>query len=125
MQSKLNTRCYYEYYNNHDILDIYRTKNYNYKTSLELEEGIILDIDKNNIPVSLEILDASEIFKIKDKNSLNQIHEVDMRIEITEEIIRIDVDIRFNTPKKRTSSLKSIILNSIKAPVMHTQFVSS
>ena len=125
MQSKSNNYSYYKYYNDHDILDIYRVKNYKYKTSLELEEGIILDIDKNDIPVSLEILDASEIFKVKDDQLLNHINEVDMRIEITEEVIRVDVELSFNTSEKITSSLKSIILNSIKAPVMQTKFVSS
>jgi len=125
MQSKVNTHCYYEYYNDHDILNIYRVRDYKYKTSLELKDGVILDIDKNNIPVSLEILDASEIFKVKNKGFLNDIHEVDMKIEITEEIIRLEVELTFNTPKKKTSSLKSIILNSIKAPVMQTKLVSS
>jgi uncharacterized protein YuzE len=124
MQPKSDNNCYYEYYTDNDILDIYRVKNYKYKTSLELEEGVILDIDKNNIPVSLEILDASEIFKIKDKNLLSNIHELDMKIEVTEEIIRVDVELSFNSSKK-SFSLKSIILNSIKAPVMQTKLVSS
>ena len=124
MQPKSDNNCYYEYYTDNDILDIYRVKNYKYKTSLELEEGVILDIDKNNIPVSLEILDASEIFKIKDKNLLSNIHELDMKIEVTKEIIRVDVELSFNSSKK-SFSLKSIILNSIKAPVMQTKLVSS
>jgi len=125
MQSKSNNPCYYEYYSDNDILDIYRVKDYKYKTSLELEEGVILDIDKDNTPVSLEILDASEIFKIKNKDLLSNIQELDMRIEVTEEVIRVDVDLSFNSPKERTSSLKSIILNSIKVPVMQTNLVSS
>jgi len=125
MQSKSNNHCYYEYYSDNDILDIYRVKDYKYKTSLELEEGVILDIDKDNVPVSLEILDASEIFKIKDKDLLSNIQELDMRIEVTEEVIRVDVDLSFNSTKERTSSLKSIILNSIKVPVMQTNLVSS
>jgi len=124
MKSKSDNHCYYEYYNDNDILDIYRVKDYKYKTSLELEEGVILDIDKNNIPVSLEILDASEVFQIKDKNLLSKIHGIDMKIEVTKEVIMVDVDLSFNTPKKRFS-LKSIILNSIKAPVMQTKLVSS
>ena len=125
MQSKSNNPCYYEYYSDNDILDIYRVKDYKYKTSLELEEGVILDIDKDNTPVSLEILDASEIFKIKNKDLLSNIQELDMRIEVTEEVIRVDVDLSFNSTKERTSSLKSIILNSIKVPVMQTNLVSS
>ncbi|MCL2116157.1 MAG: hypothetical protein FWH29_08040 [Methanobrevibacter sp.] len=47
-----------------------------------------------------------------------------MNVEITEEVIRINVKIEFNIQNK-ISSLKSIVLNTIQAPVMQTELATS
>ena len=46
----------------YDILFFRVIKDYNYKESIELNAETILDLDENNIPVALEILNASEVF---------------------------------------------------------------
>ena len=106
-----------------DILDINILDDYDYKTSLELETGIMLDFDINNLPVSLEILDASKVFKVK-KDLFSNIKKVDMLIEVTEELIRVEVELEFNIPSK-ISSLKSMVLNTIKAPVLQAELATS
>ncbi|MDR2624413.1 MAG: DUF2283 domain-containing protein [Methanobrevibacter sp.] len=42
-----------EYDYQEDIFDITVKERYDYRTSLELAEGVILDFDENNIPGSL------------------------------------------------------------------------
>ena len=54
---------------------------YDYKESIELEEGIILDFDTGGIPVALEILDVSNLFGI-DKVSFENIQDIKMKIKI-------------------------------------------
>ena len=54
---------------------------YDYKESIELEEGIILDFDTYGIPVALEILDISSLFGI-DKISFENIQDIQMKIKI-------------------------------------------
>lgn len=54
---------------------------YDYKESIELEEGIILDFDTYGIPVALEILDVSNLFGI-DKVSFENIQDIKMKIKI-------------------------------------------
>jgi len=122
MQSKF-MKATTNYEHDIDILDIDIVDDYDYKTSLELETGIILDFDKNCIPVSLEILAASKIFKVN-KDLFNNLKKTDMTIEITEELIKVEVELEFNVQSK-ISSLKSMVLNTINAPVMQTALASS
>jgi len=112
-----------EYYPDKDILFIKVFDGYDYKISLELEEGVILDFDMNNNPVALEILDASEIFKLKDNDLLNHIKKLNINVEVTEKVIRVKVKIEFNVQNK-VSSLKSIVLNTIKVPAMQTELAT-
>ena len=123
MQSKY-MKAVTKYYIDEDIFLIKTFDKYEYETSLELEEGVILDFDINNNPIALEILDASKIFKLKDKNLFNSIKKLEMNVEATEELIRVKVEIEFNQ-KNKISSLKSYVLNTIKAPVMETEIVTS
>ena len=104
-----------EYYPDKDILFIKVFDGYDYKISLELEEGIILDFDMYNNLIALEILYASEIFKLKDNDLLSHIKKLDMNVEATDKLIIVKVKIEFNV-QSGSSSLKSIVLNTIKVP---------
>lgn len=46
---------------------LYVTDDYTYKESVELGDHIILDFDENDVPVAIEILEASEFLNIKKK----------------------------------------------------------
>ena len=56
-----------------DVLGIRVVDDYTYNRSIELQEGIILDFDENNVPVALEILDASKLLKLPNKHYLTNI----------------------------------------------------
>ena len=62
----------YDYDEFCDNLGIKIDEKFKYLESVEMEDGIILDFDVNNRPVSLEILDASKRLNIP-KESLNNI----------------------------------------------------
>ena len=71
-----------------DVLGIRVTHDYDYRTSIEMEEGIILDFDINNVPVALEILDASKVFKVP-KSSLMNPYLIKMEVNINEKSIHL------------------------------------
>jgi len=64
----LEIESMYDYHS--DVLGIKIADDYDYEESTELEEGIILDFDVNGIPVDLEILDASKVLNVPDKQYL-------------------------------------------------------
>ncbi len=45
-----------------DILYLHKELGYQYKESVEMGDNIILDLDIKDIPVAVEILDASKVF---------------------------------------------------------------
>lgn len=52
------------YYYESDILYLHKESSYHYKESVEMGAYIILDLDVNNTPVAVEILDASRFFNV-------------------------------------------------------------
>jgi uncharacterized protein YuzE len=59
-----------------------------YKESMELGNNIILDFDKQYVPVALEILDASKVLGI-DRFVLKKDFGLDMQIGINQDSITI------------------------------------
>lgn len=57
---------------------------------LKLEDGVLLDFDKNDVPVSLEIMDASKRFNIP-KSSLNDLKFFNMTVVVDNKFITINV----------------------------------
>lgn len=64
-----------------DILGIKVNRKFQYGETVEMDEGLLLDFDINNNPVSLEILDASKTFEISQK-SLENIIFFKMEIQV-------------------------------------------
>ncbi len=54
-----------------DSLLLHITEDYEYKKSVRLEEDIILDFDKNDVPVALELLNASKTLHVKKSSLIN------------------------------------------------------
>lgn len=61
-----------------------------YHETVELEDGVLLDFDKNDVPVSLEIMDASKRFNIP-KSSLNDLKFFNMTVVVDNKFITINV----------------------------------
>jgi uncharacterized protein YuzE len=117
-----DTSSNYDY--NYDIFDIYINKEYKYDSTIKLDEGIFLDFDEDNIPVSLEILDASRITKIDKKNLANS--DIEMYIAVSEDLI--ELNIKFSYPIHNQAidvSMEKKIANNYNIPVMETTLVSS
>ena len=55
-----------------DILGIKVNHDFSYEETVEMDDGMLLDFDVDNVPVSLEVLDASQRFNLP-KESLNNI----------------------------------------------------
>ena len=56
----MNNKIVYDYNSQGDSLFIYCVEDYEYEVSLELDNGVILDIDKEGKPVAFEFLNASK-----------------------------------------------------------------
>ena len=71
-----------------DVLGIRIIDNYEYETSVELSNDVILDFDINNVPVALEILNASKVLKVP-KYALNNIPMIQMNVDVDEKSISL------------------------------------
>lgn len=113
-------------YDNHfDVLGIRVVDDYKYKESVELEEGIILDFDENNIPVALEILDASKVLKIPKKQCLDKRTCIHMNICINDEVILVKLTVGIEIHNRKASMpIDLSTINNINAPVMQTDLVT-
>lgn len=72
-----------------DSLLFYINEDYKYKRSVRLTDDVILDFDEKDVPVALELLNASKIFNVN-KSSLLQPVGLDMNIFVGEDRIKID-----------------------------------
>ncbi|WP_406534389.1 DUF2283 domain-containing protein [Methanobrevibacter sp.] len=82
--------CYYDL--SSDILGIKVNHDFSYEETVEMDDGMLLDFDVNNVPVSLEVLDASQRFNLP-KESLNNIVCFEMDVFIDEKSISINAKI--------------------------------
>lgn len=114
-------------YDHHfDVFGIRLVDDYKYKKSVELEEGIILDFDENNVPVALEILDASKVLKIPKKQYLDKRTCVHMNICINDEVIAVKLTIGIKVHNKKESlPLDLLTINDINAPSMQTELATA
>ena len=51
----------YKYDSSVDVLAVKVKRDFTYNETIEMDEGVLLDFDVNNVPISLEILDASKV----------------------------------------------------------------
>ena len=70
-----------------DIYTITVDEDFEFQKSLEIEDGVILDFDKDNIPISIEILDISKRLAIKRQEVASS--SVNMKISCNPEILEI------------------------------------
>ena len=80
----------YKYDYSSDVLGVKVKNDFIYHETVELEDGVLLDFDKNDVPVSLEIMDASKRFNIP-KSSLNDLKFFNMTVVVDNKFITINV----------------------------------
>lgn len=80
----------YMYDYSSDVFGVKVKNDFIYHETVELEVGVLLDFDKNDVPVSLEIMDASKRFNIP-KSSLNDLKFFNMTVVVDNKFITINV----------------------------------
>lgn len=80
----------YRYDYSSDILGIKVKRDFFYSETVEVEEGVLLDFDMDNLITALEILEASKKLNIP-KYSLKNIIFLKVKVSIDEEFIKLNV----------------------------------
>ena len=115
----------YSYDASFDILVVKVKRDFTYAKTVEMDEGVLLDFDINNVPISLEILDASKIFKVP-KGSLNNPSSFNMKVCVNEDSIKIDVimEVVIDYHHENTK-LDTLVNNYANIPSMETTLSSA
>ena len=114
----------YNYDSSCDVLVVKVKRDFTYAKTVEMDEGVLLDFDINNVPISLEILDASKIFKVP-KGSLNNPSSFNMNVCVNEDSIKIDVRMSLlNEYHHENTKLDSLVNNYANIPSMETTLSS-
>ena len=114
----------YNYDSSCDVLVVKVKRDFTYAKTVEMDEGVLLDFDINNVPISLEILDASKIFKVP-KGSLNNPSSFNMKVCVNDDSIKIDVRMRLlNEYHHENTKLDSLVNNYANIPSMETTLSS-
>ena len=87
----------------------------NYKSSIDLD-GIVIDFNEEDYLMSIEILDASEKFKVSKQDLLN-IKNFHATIKVTKENIEVTMNLKISKRNRLVaSSLDAITINSMNIP---------
>lgn len=110
-----------EYDTQSDILYLRVVNPYKYRESIELADNIIIDFDVNNIPVALEILDASKFFHVKPYALRN--FGLDMNIQIKKDKISLNAKFMFFIHHKKEEVPVNVgTVNDIELPSIQTNY---
>ena len=93
----------YMYDESADILGIKVTQDFTYHETIELDEGLLLDFDENNVPTALEMHEASKRLNVP-KSSLNELVFFNMKVIVDAKSISINVGVLINNNLVETMS---------------------
>lgn len=79
----------YVYDYDNDLADITVNNDFSYKKSIELDRGIILDLDENSIPVAIELISPSKILGIDKKYLISP--DIGILINVNDDLIRFEI----------------------------------
>jgi uncharacterized protein YuzE len=114
----------YKYDMEVDALFINIKKDYEYDTSIELDNDVIMDFDKNSVPVALEVLNASRVLKTP-KYSLNNINTIKMNVDINEKSIGLKVFLGVTIHnKEQIHSVDTFTSNDTGIPNIETELAT-
>lgn len=100
-----------------DIYTITVDEEFEFGKSLEIDDGVILDFDKENIPISIEILDISKRLDIKKQEV--QSSTVSLKIVCTPEILEISIAFFYQIQdEKFEKTIDSKLANTFDIPQM-------
>ena len=120
----MNNKVVYDYDRQGDSLFIYCVEDYEYEVSLELDNDVILDIDKEGKPVAFEFLNASKIFNL-DKSYFNNLAKITIQSNITEAInLKVQLFVSVHN-KTQTFGMNRIATNLNGIPAMESELVTA
>ena len=102
----------FDYDRQFDSLFIYCSNEYEYDISLELEDDIVVDFDKNNVPVAFEFLNASKLFNIN-KNDFSSLVHISIQSNITEDQINLAIHLVAVIRNKQTDFDKKLVASNL------------
>ena len=121
----MNNKVVYDYDYQGDSLFIYCVDDYEYEVSLELDNDVILDIDKKGKPVAFEFLNVSKIFNL-DKSHFNNLTKITIQSIITEEAINLKVQLAVPVHNKtQTFGMNRITTNLNGIPAIESELVTT
>ena len=82
----------FDYDGQGDSLFIYSVEKYEYEVSLELDNDVILDIDKDGNPVAFEFLNASKLFHLE-KSYFKNLIKITVKSTVTDESIKLTAEL--------------------------------
>lgn len=104
-----------------DALFLKIKKPYSYKESVELTDNVILDFSTDNVPVALEILDASKYFHVKPFSLRN--FNFEMTIDVQKDNISLEASFMFLVhQKKEEIPVHLHTANDIEIPAIQTNY---
>jgi len=108
-----------------DALSIEQKSSFDYEESIELESNIFVDLDTDEKPVGIEILDASKVFNVN-KLSLKNIKCIYMKIEVSQEIISLNFHLGIEIHNKSLiKQVDSNVVNDFNIPTMTTELATA
>ncbi len=114
----------YMYDESADILGIKATRDFTYHETIELDEGLLLDFDEDNVPTALEIHDASKRLNVP-KNSLNKLIFFHMKVTVDAKSISINAIFGLLIHNKENKQeLESFTSNNYNIPNMEADLVT-
>lgn len=109
ISKKLDAEYTYDY--RLDLANMEVKQDYNCKKSIYLDVGVYLDLDENDVPVNLEIVDVAGKMGINKECFINPDGRVN--ITITKDVISVEVFFKF---KKESECLQLNTINSLNIP---------
>ncbi len=100
----------------------FKVKNREYSHSIELH-NLVIDFDKEDFIVGLQIFDASKLFGIS-KKQLNNLQNFNMKSQIKEGTIQINLNFSMNIRNKRVE-YKPIIFEKIDDKIPNSKVMCS
>ena len=115
----------YRYDYTYDVLAIKVTRPFEYDKTVEMDEGVLLDFDVDNIPVSLEILDASKRLNVP-KYSLKNLIDFKMNVSVDDKSICVCANFKVMLHnKEQFPILESFTSNYSNILSMETEFAAA
>ena len=115
----------YRYDYEYDVLAITVSRSFKYNKTVEMDGGVLLDFDDDNVPVSLEILDASKRLNVP-KYSLKKLIGFKMSVSVDERSICVCASFKVMLHnRKQNSILECFTSNYYNIPSMETEFATA